>query len=103
MKHERAPSRSQPYAECAAERPGLRDLAWSKFSPKAMAALVMLLGALATLWAWRLVEVRETRLVSERFANLASRFVADMQRHQGVHEQSLRAAHARHIRQETRA
>lgn len=94
MKHERASPLSQSNAERPAERPGLRGLAWSMLSPKAMAIVVTLLGALGALWAWRLVEVRETRLVSERFANLATGFVSDMQRHQGVHEQSLRAGAA---------
>ena len=95
MKHEHVLPASRPSVEGASDRSGLRGGAfWLRLSPRAIAAFVVLFGALATFWAWRLVEIRETRLIFERVGILASHLVADMQRHQAVHEQSLRAGAA---------
>jgi two-component sensor histidine kinase/CHASE1-domain containing sensor protein len=95
MKHERVHSASKLSVGEDSDRPGLLGAGlWLRLPPGAVAAVAMLLGLLATFWAWRLVEIRETRLVSERVGVLASHLVADMQRHQAVHEQSLRAGAA---------
>lgn len=62
--------------------------------PAGIAALVLLLGFAATLFAWRTVQVREDRLVVERFDSIAAQLMSVLGRHQGVHEQSLRAGAA---------
>lgn len=72
-------------------------LSLRQFRPAALAhpwltaVLVVLIGAAGTLWAWRLVEVREMRLVAERLDHLANRFFLDLRRHQAAHELALRA------------
>ena len=62
--------------------------------PAAIAALVLVLGLAATIFAWRTVEVREDRLIAERFENVAAQVMSHVERHQSVHEQSLRAGAA---------
>jgi two-component sensor histidine kinase len=62
--------------------------------PAPIALLVFIVGLAATLFAWRAVEVREDRLVHERFDNVATQLISEISRHQGVHEQSLRAGAA---------
>lgn len=62
--------------------------------PAPIALLVFIVGLAATLFAWRAVEVREDRLVHERFDNVAIQLISEISRHQGVHEQSLRAGAA---------
>lgn len=59
--------------------------------PGPIAIIVLAIGLAVTLFAWRAVAVRETRIVSERFEHVATQLLSEMGRHQGVHEQTLRA------------
>ncbi|MDP2357475.1 MAG: CHASE domain-containing protein [Beijerinckiaceae bacterium] len=63
-------------------------------SPAVIAVLVLIFGLGATIFAWRTVEIREDRLISERFENVAAQLMSHVERHQRVHEQSLRAGAA---------
>lgn len=62
--------------------------------PASAAILVIAVGIAATLFAWRVIEGRETRIVAERFGNIATQLSAGIQQNQGVHEQALRAGAA---------
>jgi two-component sensor histidine kinase/CHASE1-domain containing sensor protein len=59
-----------------------------------MALLTLAVGLAATVLAWRFVELRDERLAVERFENVGARFVGELERHQRVHEQALRAGAA---------
>ena len=62
--------------------------------PVGIAICVFLIGVAVTLFAWRSLEMREDRLVVERFGNVATQLLSEIERQQGVHEQSLRAGAA---------
>jgi len=83
-------------AHAAGQKAGeaLKDLIARIGQPAPVAGLVFAIGLIMTLFASRAVEVRELRLVRERFENVATQLVSEIQRHQGVHEQSLRAGAA---------
>lgn len=62
--------------------------------PAPVAILVFAIGLAMTLFASYTVRVREDRVVAERFENVATQLRSEIQRHQGVHEQSLRSGAA---------
>ncbi|MBX9761253.1 MAG: CHASE domain-containing protein [Beijerinckiaceae bacterium] len=73
---------------------GLRWLLALLSRPAPAAILVIAVGVAATLFAWRVIEGRETRIVAERFENVATQLIAGIQQNQGVHDQALRAGAA---------
>lgn len=83
------------WKKLAVEQGGAKSALYQALAaPSSIAVLVLVLGLAATLFAWRTVEVREDRLVAERFENVAAQLMSELDRHQGVHEQSLRAGAA---------
>lgn len=62
--------------------------------PAPVAILVFGIGLAMTLFASHTVKVREDRVVAERFENVVTQLLSEIQRHQGVHDQSLRSGAA---------
>lgn len=87
-----APQLAQPAGQKVGE--ALKDAIARIGQPAPVAGLVFAIGLIMTLFASRAVEIREVRLVRERFENVATQLLSEIQRHQGVHEQSLRAGAA---------